>query len=108
MERFNSMRAADCRVGLNLTLNYVANLLRITEDELKAIEEGTLYPEIRIVNFMLEIYGCSKEYLLSESEECQTVILARNGAHIAESDQKQVLEFLAFQKQISRQVYDVN
>lgn len=108
MEKFNSMRAADCRTGLNLSLDYVADLLGITKAQLEAIEEGIVYPEVKIIDAMLEIFGCSREYLLPESTESQALVLARNGAQIAESDQKQVLEFLAFQQQISRQVYNVN
>jgi transcriptional regulator with XRE-family HTH domain len=106
MENFNSIRAVKCREDLNLSQSYMADLLNISTSDLADIESGKVMPSSDIVELMVKIYGCSKNYLLSETSKQQFTVLTRNGNELSEFDQNQVLEFLAFQKVISKQVYN--
>ncbi|MWC29191.1 helix-turn-helix domain-containing protein [Paenibacillus sp. MMS18-CY102] len=106
MDKFNSVRAAKCREDLNLTLSYIANQLSISIKELSEIESGNLLPSGDTIEQMVKIYGCSKQHLISDTLEPQAVILARNGEKLSKFDQDQVFGFLAFQREISKQIHN--
>lgn len=106
MDKFNSVRATKCREDLNLTLSYIADQLSISIKELTDIESGNLLPDSDTIELMVKIYGCSKQYLISDTLEPQAVVLARNGDKLSKFDQDQVFEFLAFQREISKQVHN--
>jgi transcriptional regulator with XRE-family HTH domain len=104
MDKFNSIRAAKCREDLSLTPSYIADQLSISIRELADIESGNLIPNSDTVELMVRIYGCTRQYLISDILEQQVVVLTRNGDTLSKFDQDQVLEFLAFQREISKQV----
>ncbi|AIQ15145.1 helix-turn-helix domain-containing protein [Paenibacillus durus] len=106
MDTFNSVRAAKCREDLNLTLSYIADQLSISIKELADIESGNVFPDSGTIESMVKIYGCSKQYLISDTLEPQAVVFARNGDRLSEFDQDQVLEFLAFQREVSKQIHN--
>lgn len=104
MGNFNNARAKKCREDLNLSSSYVAGLLGITNTELNEIEEGLKKPNVHIVEMMTTIFGVSEKYLNEDSLQQKSPYFARNRDQLTEFDQEQVLDFLAFQREISKQI----
>lgn len=95
-------RLRENREALHLSLDYVANLIDIDPSELNKIETGSLSPNKTQLEVLSEIYGCSKQYFFQEEGVSKSKLLTRNGDYISEFDQKQIENFLVFQKEISK------
>ncbi|QWG94739.1 helix-turn-helix domain-containing protein [Bacillus toyonensis] len=103
MQKKQNERILQCRTTLNLSQKYVAQTLNISIQELDLIEKGGKLPTDQQLEHFALLYGCNKEYFIIEVQENAGSILARNGKNISNFDQMQILELLAFQKEVSKQ-----
>lgn len=101
MVKVQNTRLKECRIGLNLRPEYISNLIGITSSELINIESGTSVPEASQVRKLAEVYGCPEQYFYENNDTDTTSVLARNGNNLSPFDQRQIAEFLAFQKEVS-------
>lgn len=95
-------RMKHCRTALNLSETYVAKFLGVNQEQLKLIESGDIQPTEQVLEKMSLIYGCDVNYFKCEQPAQNNLVLARNGQDISEHDQRQILELLAFQQELSR------
>ncbi|WEZ09988.1 helix-turn-helix domain-containing protein [Priestia flexa] len=102
MLKFSYERMEHCRTALNLSEAYVAKFLGIEEKQLKMIELGMSEPTESLLEKMSLIYGCEVDYFKCEQPVQENAVLARNGERVSNHDQRQILELLAFQKELSR------
>jgi transcriptional regulator with XRE-family HTH domain len=102
MLKFAYERMEHCRTALNLSETYVAKFLGIDQEQLKMIEAGMIEPTENLLEKMSLIYGCEVDYFKCEQPTQENAVLARNGETVSDHDQRQILELLAFQKELSR------
>lgn len=98
-------RLKESRTGLNLSLEYVSNLMCFSLSELEDIESGKLIPEEHQVAKMAEIYGCPLKYFYANTgEKTGSFVLTRRVEELSDFDRQQVEDFLAFQKLFSNEM----
>ncbi|WP_134705156.1 helix-turn-helix domain-containing protein [Ammoniphilus sp. YIM 78166] len=98
-------RLRESRTELNLSREYVSNLMSFSLSELVDIESGKLIPEEHQVAKMAEIYGCPLKYFYADTEEkTSSFVLTRRANELSDFDKQQVEDFLAFQKLFSNEM----
>ena len=97
MRSLNTNKIIELRNKMHLSELYMSKVLSCGLEEYKSIEEGTVIPSQEQLNILSKIFAINVEQLFI-TEEKELAILARTHNDLTEKDQKQINEFLNFQK----------
>jgi transcriptional regulator with XRE-family HTH domain len=97
MANFQFDKITKMRVKLHLSMGYLAKLLGVTEADYKEIEQGNLDINEKQLEMLCKVFSVPKGYFYAESNTSKSV-LARTHNNLTENDEKQIAEFLNFQK----------
>lgn len=89
------------REKLHLSTRYIANFLKISEEEYEQVENGRQELSEEQLKLLSKVYGVESKYFFLEEVQSNE-ILARTHKSLTNHDQKQINEFLNFQKYVGK------
>ena len=100
METREILRQA--RQKLSLSQDYVANFLGVTRTAVVQIESGNRRISSEELAKFCQLYGLSADYVLGKKPDMgKTEIFARSFEELPEEDQREIMNLIAFKKQIA-------
>ncbi|MCM3567832.1 helix-turn-helix transcriptional regulator [Neobacillus mesonae] len=103
MIRINNARLKRLREKMYLTESYVAGLLNCPIERYQLIEGGRLTVTDEELQTLSLLFGINEQHLITE-EIKSTEILARTHKELTENDERQIAEFLNFQKMLKKNI----
>ncbi|QPJ86064.1 helix-turn-helix transcriptional regulator [Sarcina sp. JB2] len=91
----------ECRNKLNLSQEYVANILNMEKTKIIAIENGAKEVTKEEINSFSNLYGIRLEELLHMEQECiNQKMFARTFSKLSDCDKKEILDLLELKKRL--------
>lgn len=97
MKKLNTQKITDLRKKMNLSEAYMSKVLSCDIEEYKLIEQGMSNPSEKQLNMLSSIFAINSDQLFV-SQDPEVSILARTHNKLTDNDNKQISEFLSFQK----------
>lgn len=97
MKKLNTQKIIDLRKKMNLSETYMAKVLSCDVEEYKLIEQGKNEPSGKQITMLSTIFSINADQLFI-SQNPEFSILARTHNQLTANDNKQINEFLSFQK----------
>lgn len=97
MKKLNTQKITDLRKKMNLSESYMSRILSCDIEEYKLIEQGISKPSKEQLDMLSSIFAISIDQLFV-SQDSEVSILARTHNKLTDNDNKQISEFLSFQK----------
>ncbi len=95
----------DARKNLNLSQEYVANLLQVNRTTITAIELGTRKVTSEELKFFSELYGVTMDELMYGVDKDKDVkMFARTFSELSEIDKKEILNLINFKKKFKESI----
>lgn len=95
-------RLKESREMLHLTQNYVARVIGIPRTAIVQIENGNRKVSTDELVKFSKLYGVSSDYLLgTQTDNSSIEVFTRGFEGLSEQDQEEILNLIAFKKQMS-------
>lgn len=91
----------ECRNKLNLSQEYVANILNMEKTKIIAIENGAKEVTEEEINSFSNLYGIRSEELFNMKQECvNPKMFARTFSKLSDCDRKEILNLIELKKKL--------